>query len=259
MSMTSKVIAITGGASGIGLATASLLLTRGATVCIGDIIPSTLETAKTTLSAVLSDSSSGGQAKGSFHLSKLDVSKVEEVDAWIAGIVKEHGRLDGAANCAGVIGKKHGITKLVELEDEEWERIIGINLTGLMYSLRAELRAIENGGSIVNVSSIQGVMGFPGSAAYVASKHGVIGLTRATAKEVGDREIRVNAITPGSIMTPLLQKAQEMNPEEGVGMPNAIKRVGTAEEMAGIICFLLGPDSTYVTGAAYAGDGGWNC
>lgn len=66
-------------------------------------------------------------------------------------------------------------------------------------------------------------------------------------------------MTPGSIMTPLLQKAQEMNPEEGVGMPNAIKRVGTAEEMAGIIYFLLGPDSTYVTGAAYAGDGGWNC
>lgn len=258
--MNSKVIAITGGASGIGLATASMLLTRGATVCIGDIIPSTLETAKTTLSALLSDSnSSSSQAKGTFHLSQLDVSKVQEVDAWIAGIVKEHGRLDGAANCAGVIGKKHGITKLVELEDEEWERIIGVNLTGLMYCLRAELRAVASGGSIVNVSSIQGVMGFPGSAAYVASKHGVIGLTRAAAKEVGDREIRVNAVTPGSIMTPLLQKAQEMNPEEGVGMPNAIKRVGTAEEMAGIIYFLLGPDSTYVTGAAYAGDGGWNC
>ncbi|PVH84783.1 NAD(P)-binding protein [Cadophora sp. DSE1049] len=259
MSMTSKVIAITGGASGIGLATASLLLTRGAAVCIGDIVPSTLETARTTLSALLSDSSSKGEAKGSFQLSQLDVSKVQEVDAWIAGIVKEHGRLDGAANCAGVIGRKHGITKLTELEDEEWERIIGVNLTGLMYCLRAELRVVQSSGSIVNVSSIQGVMGFPGSAAYVASKHGVIGLTRSAAKEVGDREIRVNAVTPGSIMTPLLQKAQEMNPEEGVGMPNAIKRVGTAEEMAGIICFLLGPESTYVTGAAYAGDGGWNC
>lgn len=251
--MTSKVIAITGGASGIGLATASLLLTRGATVCIGDITPSTLETASTTLSALSSST------KGTFHLSQLDVSKVDAVDAWIAAIVKEHGRLDGAANCAGVIGKKHGITRLTELEDEEWGRIIGVNLTGLMYCLRAELRVVANGGSIVNISSIQGVMGFPGSAAYVASKHGVIGLTRSAAKEVGDREIRVNAVTPGSIMTPLLQKAQEMNPEEGVGMPCAIKRVGTAEEMAGIICFLLGPESTYVTGAVYAGDGGWNC
>ena len=87
----------------------------------------------------------------------------------------------------------------------------------------------------------------------------MIGLTRSTAKEVGDREIRVNAVTPGSIMTPLLQKAREENPDEGHGMPTAIKRVGTAEEMAGIICFLLGPESSYVTGAVYGGDGGWNC
>ncbi|KAL2074144.1 hypothetical protein VTL71DRAFT_7922 [Oculimacula yallundae] len=253
MSMQGKVIAITGGASGIGLATASLLLTRGATVCIGDIIESTLLSAKASLESLSSPT------KGAFHLHQLDVSKVTEVDAWISSIVKEHGKLDGAANVAGVIGKKHGITKLTELEDEEWERIIGVNLTGLMYCLRAELRVVENKGSIVNVSSIQGVMGFPGSAAYVASKHGVIGLTRSAAKEVGDREIRINAVTPGSIMTPLLQRAQEVNPDEGHDMPCAIKRVGTAEEMAGIICFLLGPESTYVTGAVYAGDGGWNC
>ncbi|KAH9223983.1 hypothetical protein DL95DRAFT_378875 [Leptodontidium sp. 2 PMI_412] len=257
MSMQGKVIAITGGASGIGLATASLLLTRGATVCIGDIIPSTLISAQTTLSAL--SSSSPTTAKGTFHLQQLDVTSVSAVDAWIASIVTEHGKLDGAANCAGIIGKKHGITKLAELEDEEWERIIGVNLTGLMYCLRAELRAVESKGSIVNVSSIQGVMGFPGSAAYVASKHGVIGLTRSTAKEVGDREIRVNAVTPGAIMTPLLQRAQEANPAEGHDMPTAIKRVGTAEEMAAIICFLLGPESSYVTGAVYGGDGGWNC
>ncbi len=147
----------------------------------------------------------------------------------------------------------------------------------MMYCLRAELRKISDRGSIVNISSIQGVMGkssnayqrqgyrnskntgFRGSAAYVASKHGVIGLTRAAAKEFGDREIRVNAIAPGTIMTPLLQKAQEGNPDEGVGMPCAIKRTGTAEEMAGIIAFLLGPDSTYTTGSVYGGDGGWNC
>jgi len=102
-------------------------------------------------------------------------------------------------------------------------------------------------------------MGFAGAGAYVASKHGVIGLTRAAAKEVGDREIRVNAVAPGAILTPLLKKAQEANPNEGIGNPTAIKRPGTAEEMANIICFLLSPESTYVTGSVYGGDGGWDC
>jgi NAD(P)-dependent dehydrogenase (short-subunit alcohol dehydrogenase family) len=87
----------------------------------------------------------------------------------------------------------------------------------------------------------------------------VIGLTRAAAKEFGDREIRVNAVAPGSILTPLLQKAQDANPNEGVGMPCAIKRTGTAEEVASIIAFLLGPDSTYTTGSVYGVDGGWAC
>ena len=87
----------------------------------------------------------------------------------------------------------------------------------------------------------------------------MIGLTRSAAKEVGDREIRVNAVAPGSIMTPLLQRAQEMNPEETSQNGNAIKRIGSAEEIAGIVAFLLGPESTYVSGSVYAGDGGWNC
>ena len=102
-------------------------------------------------------------------------------------------------------------------------------------------------------------MGFAGAASYSASKHGVIGLTRVAAKEVGDREVRVNAVAPGAIQTPLLRKAQEGNPNEGHGNPTAFKRQGTAEEMAGIICFLLGPESAYVTGSVYGGDGGWNC
>lgn len=149
MSMQGKVIAITGGASGIGLATSKLLLSRGAIVCIGDIVDATLESAKAELS-------------GDFVLAKLDVTKRADVDAWINGIVKDKGRLDGAANCAGIIGKLHGITRLTELEDEEWDRIMSVNLTGLMYSLRAELRVISDHGSIVNVASIQGVLGmFP--------------------------------------------------------------------------------------------------
>jgi NAD(P)-dependent dehydrogenase (short-subunit alcohol dehydrogenase family) len=102
-------------------------------------------------------------------------------------------------------------------------------------------------------------VGFPGSAAYSATKHGVIGLTRSCAKEVGSRGIRVNAIAPGSIVTPLLLQAQEANPDEGKNNPSALRREGTAEEMAGIIAFLLSREAGYVTGSVYGGDGGWNC
>lgn len=247
--MEGKVVAISGGASGIGLATAKLISSRGATVCIADVDPKALEGAKSHFTPL----------NVPFTVTKVDVTKRSEVEAWIDSIIQKFGRLDGAVNGAGIIGKHHGITKLADVEDEEWDRIIAVNLTGLMYCLRAELRKVSDHGSIVNVASIQGVMGFPGSAAYSASKHAVVGLTRCTAKEVGDREIRVNAVAPGSIVTPLLLKAQEGNPDEGKNNPTAVKRNGTAEEIAGIIAFLLGPESSYVTGSVYGGDGGWNC
>ncbi|CAG8959116.1 hypothetical protein HYFRA_00012979 [Hymenoscyphus fraxineus] len=249
MSMQGKIIALTGGASGIGLATAKLISSRGATVCIGDIDPSSLQTAEAHFSSL----------SVPFTVTKLDVTSRENVESWIASIISKYGKLDGAVNSAGIIGKRHGLTNLTELEDDEWHKIIGVNLTGLMYCLRAELQNISDGGSIVNLSSIQGVMGFAGSAAYGATKHGVIGLTRSTAKENAHRNVRVNAIAPGSIQTPLLNQAHKANPKEGTDLPSAIKRVGTADEMANIIAFLLGPESTYVTGSIYGADGGWNC
>ncbi|KAN0114754.1 NAD(P)-binding protein [Hyaloscypha variabilis] len=249
MSMEGKVVAISGGASGIGLATAKLISSRGAVVCISDVDPTALEGAESHFNPL----------NVPFTVTRVDVTKRSDVDSWIHGIVEKYGRLDGAVNAAGIIGKYHGITQLADVEDDEWDRIIAVNLTGLMYCLRAELKRISDRGSIVNISSIQGVMGFPGSAAYSASKHAVVGLTRCTAKEVGDREIRVNAVAPGAIVTPLLLQAQEGNPNEGKDNPTAIQRNGTAEEMASIIAFLLGPESSYVTGSVYGGDGGWNC
>lgn len=182
-----KVFALTGGASGIGLATAQILHARGASVGIGDIDPAALETAAKTFPQDTSDR---------VLLSELDVSKRSSVEFWISSIVSKFGRLDGAANCAGVIGKHHGTRKLEDLEDEQWDLIIGVNLTGMMYCMRAELAAIKGPGSVVCVSSVQGSIGFAKHAAYAASKHGILGLVRSAAKEVGEREVRVNAVNP---------------------------------------------------------------
>ncbi|RFU31805.1 hypothetical protein B7463_g4531, partial [Scytalidium lignicola] len=245
MSMQGKIIAITGGASGIGLASAKILSSRGATVCIADYNPDTLSQTEEHFNSL----------NVPFMASLVNVAKRAEVDAWIASIVEKYGRLDGAANVAGVIGPHHGVHKVVEIEDEEWDRILSVNLTGLMYCLRAELRNIADGGSIVNVSSIQGVMGFAHSGAYSASKHGAIGLTRAAAKEMGDRNIRVNAVGPGATQTPMMNSSEEEKAAES----SAIKRLGTPEEIGNVIAFLLGNESSFVTGAIYIADGGWAC
>lgn len=148
-SLEGKVYAITGGASGIGFATAKIIAKRGATVCLADIDTDAMKEAETYFS---------GQ-KTPYSLTKIDVSKKDDVEGWIGGIIKQFGRLDGAANVAGVIGKHHGIRAVADLEDDEWHKIIAVNLTGCMYCLRAELKNVVDGGSIVNVASIHGVKG----------------------------------------------------------------------------------------------------
>lgn len=182
-----KTIALTGGASGIGLATAQVLHRRGASISIGDIDHAALDNAK----SLFKDN-----APDRVKLTRLDVTDRRAVDTWISDTVQHFGRLDGAANCAGVIGKHHGTRHVEALEDDQWDLILGVNLTGMMYSVRAELNAIKGAGSVVCVGSVQGVMGFAGHAAYSASKHGMLGLVRSAAKEVGGRGVRVNTVCP---------------------------------------------------------------
>lgn len=181
-----KVIAITGAASGIGLALTRACAADGAKLALADIQQPALDKIVEELK------SSGVEVVGT----KVNVASNQEVDDWISSTVKHFGKLDGAANIAGVEGKNLLSCSITELPNEEWDHIISINLTGLMYCLRAELRVMGKGGSIVNAASTAGLRGRPGIGAYSTSKHGVIGLTRAAAKENGSKGIRVNAIAP---------------------------------------------------------------
>jgi NAD(P)-dependent dehydrogenase (short-subunit alcohol dehydrogenase family) len=149
MSLKGKVYALTGGASGIGFATAKVLAQRGATLSIADIDPDAMSTA----TAYFNEQ--GIEAL----VSHVDVSQRSQVEDWLDATIKKYGRLDGAANVAGIIGKHHGLRAVADLEDEEWHKIIAVNLTGTMYCLRAQLNRIVDGGSIVNVASIHGIKG----------------------------------------------------------------------------------------------------
>jgi NAD(P)-dependent dehydrogenase (short-subunit alcohol dehydrogenase family) len=182
-----KVIALTGAASGIGYETSLLLARQGAFLSIADVNEDALKEKAAEIEAV---------STGRVLSTVVDVRKDDSVNAWIAKTVETFGKLDGAVNLAGVIPKVINKERVEDLNNEDWHFVLDVNLHGVMYCMRAQLQNMNNKGSVVNAASICGVIGFPRNAAYTASKHAVIGLSRTAAKEVGDREIRVNCIAP---------------------------------------------------------------
>jgi NAD(P)-dependent dehydrogenase (short-subunit alcohol dehydrogenase family) len=183
-----KVIALTGAASGIGLATARVLASRGAHLSLADVQEKQL------LSAAEEIRSQNPDVKVTTTV--LDVRSEDQVNSWITKTVQELGSLDGAANVAGTAGKPGAMGQIKDFQTENWEFIMGINCTGVFYCMRAQLQNMKEGAAIVNVASVAGLASARGLCAYGASKAAVINLTKTAARENGERNIRVNAIAP---------------------------------------------------------------
>ncbi|KAK6221210.1 ABA4 protein, partial [Colletotrichum tabaci] len=245
-----KVIAVTGAGSGIGRATAIYLAQRGATLAISDVNKASLDAVAAEILAEI--------PSAEVWTSAIDVSKADQVKSWISQTVAKFGKLDGAANIAGTAGREQQGDPVDAQTDIDWNFVLDVNLTGTMYCLREELQVLSEGGSIVNASSVLGLRGSPtpGGSPYVASKHGVLGLTRSVAREYGHKNIRVNCVNPGAIATPMMGSyhGQENPLPEYINPP--ITRWGTPLEVAQLIGFLLGDESRYISGTSVVIDGG---
>ncbi|WP_300581445.1 SDR family oxidoreductase [Marivita sp.] len=244
-----RVIFITGGATGIGKATAEECAANGAHVVISGSRIARLD-------PVVEESSANG---GTIRAVQSDVTSSDDIAKAIAFTVEEFGRLDGAFNSAGVAQNFSNLAG--ELTEEEWDRVISINLKGLWLSMKyqiAQMLAQGDGGSIVNASSVAGLVGSRVGLAYSASKHGVIGLTKSAALEQAQTGIRVNAICPGWVETPMTKPITDANPEflEMLISRHPIGRVGRSPEISGLVAWLLSDASSFMTGAAIPMDGG---
>lgn len=246
--MKGKVALVTGGAAGIGRATALLFSEKGAKVVVADV---TTEEGQDIADLIRKN---GGEA----IFVRCDVSKSKEVEALVNETAKTYGRLDYAFNNAGIEGKT---APTADCSEENWDRTVAINLTGVWLCMKHEIPQMlkQRAGAIVNNSSVAGIVGFAGLPAYVATKHGVVGLTKTAALEYAKQGIRVNAVCPGVIKTAMVERVIGGNPsvEAQFVAIEPIGRLGDPREVAEAVVWLCSDAASFVTGIAMPVDGGF--
>lgn len=245
--MEGKIVMVTGAAAGIGLACAEAFAKAGATVVLVDI-----KEPKEQVEKLVSD----GYKAVAYCCDVSDTQAVKEMVDWI---VKKYGRLDAALNNAGIQTPQR---PMAEITDDEFDRTVAVDLKGVWNCMRYEiLQMLAQGtGAIVNTSSQGGVTGFPGQAAYIACKHAVIGLTRTAAIDYASKGIRINAVCPGAIRTPMAEELIRRNPQLETDLLRDIPagRLGRPEEIANAVLWLCSPQASFVDGHALLVDGAFS-
>jgi NAD(P)-dependent dehydrogenase (short-subunit alcohol dehydrogenase family) len=247
-SLDGKVVVVTGSAMGIGRASAQIFAREGARVVVADIDEAG---GHETVDLIAAD---GGTAS----FVRTDVSVKADVDAMVRHAVDSYGGLDCAHNNAGIAAP---LAPLADYPDDGWDRTIAVMLTGVYYCMKAEIPLMleRGGGAIVNTASGVGLVGYPHQAAYTASKHGVVGLTKVAALDYGARGVRVNAVCPGTARTPMVDQAIRRDPaiDDHLKRLHPMGRIGEASEIAEAAVWLCSPAASFVLGVALPVDGGY--